>query len=142
MDGNTHNLDRYGLEVLNSDECLSLLETRSVGRIAVFGFANPMIVPINYAVDHHTIVFRTGPGTKLWESATQDSRVAFEVDELDENEMEAWSVSLTGRAERITDQGVIARLEGLGLRNWVKGAEAFWFRVTPSIIEGRRLVQK
>src|SRR5690242_20813761 len=52
-------------EVLSSSECWKLLRSVSVGRLAVWVNDHPDIFPLNYKVDHGTLVFRTGAGTKL-----------------------------------------------------------------------------
>ncbi len=56
---------RTGLEVLERHECLRLLASQPVGRVAVVVDAWPMIFPVNYALDGDSIVFRTDEGSKL-----------------------------------------------------------------------------
>ena len=63
------------LEVLNDDECLTLVASVAVGRVAVSIAALPTVFPVNFALYDHRIVFRTGPGTKL------DAAVKHEPDE-------------------------------------------------------------
>ncbi|MDR6556688.1 nitroimidazol reductase NimA-like FMN-containing flavoprotein (pyridoxamine 5'-phosphate oxidase superfamily) [Arthrobacter pascens] len=53
------------VENLDSGQCLDLLRQVSVGRLAVWVDDHPDIFPLNYTVDHGTLVFRTGEGTKL-----------------------------------------------------------------------------
>jgi uncharacterized protein len=40
-------------------ECLRLLRTVAVARLAIAGDDPPEVVPIDYVVDHGTVVFRT-----------------------------------------------------------------------------------
>ncbi|MDN6178502.1 MAG: pyridoxamine 5'-phosphate oxidase family protein, partial [Micrococcaceae bacterium] len=83
---------------LEVNECWTLLRSVSVGRLAVWVEDHPDIFPVNYAVDHGTVVFRTGAGTKL-SAALGDHPVAFEVDGVDQSTGVAWSVNLKGAAE-------------------------------------------
>ena len=76
-----------------------------VGRLAVSIANHPDIFPINFVVDHGTVVFRTAEGTKL-AAAVLGEAVAFEVDGYDAAAGEAWSVVIKGRAieiERMQD---------------------------------------
>ncbi len=50
--------------------------------MAVWVDDHPDIFPINYKVDHGTLVFRTAEGTKL-HAATGDTPVALEADGVD-----------------------------------------------------------
>ena len=56
---------RTGVTILESDESWSLLRSAEVGRLAVSNLDHPDIFPVNYVVDHGTVVFRTAEGTKL-----------------------------------------------------------------------------
>ena len=57
--------DPQGLIRLDEDECWRFLAKYSIGRVAIVHFNTPMIFPVNYVVDGHSVVFRTSPGTKL-----------------------------------------------------------------------------
>lgn len=86
---------------LSRDECLTRLASHSIGRIAVTSRALPAIVPVNYAITGRTtIVFRTEPGGMLAHS-TNDTVVAFEVDELAPDGRSGWSVLVVGVAHHI-----------------------------------------
>src|SRR5687768_11329890 len=87
---------------LTTEECLSLLETKQVGRIGVVTPGGPMIFPVNYTVSDDTIVFRTLPYGVIANNA-HEAEVAFEVDDLDEAMHEGWSVLATGRGRRLED---------------------------------------
>jgi nitroimidazol reductase NimA-like FMN-containing flavoprotein (pyridoxamine 5'-phosphate oxidase superfamily) len=90
-------VDRNGLEVLGTEECLKLLSSATIGRIGITSGALPVILPINYRVDGDRILFRTSPGTKL-DAATHNAVVAFEVDHVDPVYHSGWSVLVTGVA--------------------------------------------
>ena len=84
------------IEYLTTEECLHLLSTASVGRIAVTRDALPVILPVNYAVDGTSLVIRTSEGSVLKAARAGGAVVAFEVDSLDERTMTGWSVLITG----------------------------------------------
>ena len=88
---------RTGLEVLDEDECWRLLESRTVGRLAVDVGGHPDIFPVNYVIHDRMVVIRTEAGTKL-AGAGLGTSVAFEIDESDESGSSGWSVVVRGRA--------------------------------------------
>jgi uncharacterized protein len=126
------------VEILSEDECLALLRSRDVGRIALVDHGQPLIFPVNYATDDRAVVFRTAPGMKLAEAPM--SKVAFEVDEVDTAAGVAWSVLVTGTAYEITaaiDQ-LSERLRELVVRPMAPGERRRWVAVTRHGISGRR----
>src|SRR5947207_6690618 len=86
---------------INRDECLQLLAGRRVGRIAFVADGQPLVFPVNYALDDETIVFRSDKGTKLTHAPL--TKVAFEIDAIDETNGEGWDVVVQGHADDITD---------------------------------------
>ena len=93
--------DSNGLEVLDRAECVRLLRTGSLGRIAISVDALPTILPVNYVVgDEDHVVIRTRRGSRL-SRATRDAVVAFEVDEFDDESGEGWSVMVRGIAREV-----------------------------------------
>lgn len=124
-----------GITELTADQCWQLLRSSDLGRIAASAAGTVDIFPINYAVDDETIMFRTAPGTKLLELAIND-RVAFEIDGHDE--LEAWSVVVKGRAERVERQSEMDAAETLGLSPWIPTLKYRWVRIWPTELTGRR----
>ena len=49
-------------QLLDEAECLRLIAAGGVGRIGYTGRFGPTILPVNFALQDQTIVFRTGPG--------------------------------------------------------------------------------
>src|SRR4029079_12772638 len=88
------------IEEIPYDECLELLATQQVGRLAVTTPAGPGIFPVNYALGGDRVVFRTDAGTKLDAASLQ--RVAFEIDEFDAAHGTGWSVVVEGVGTEIT----------------------------------------
>jgi len=122
------------LEELLVDECWQLVRSRSVGRFAANrSGASPLVVPINYLVDHDlTIVFRSAAGTKV-DVATQ-GMVAIQIDEVDPLHHVGWSVVVEGLARRLHEEEVDVTIE-----TWAPGAKPFVIRVTPTRVTGRRI---
>jgi uncharacterized protein len=127
------------LEILGRDECLRLLATDDIGRLAVVVANTPLVVPVNYALDGDAVVFRTDPGTKFDQGPR--ARASFEVDSFDRRERRGWSVVATGRLEEVTpfDAATFERVRRLDVDPWVGGEKAHWMRLVPDHVTGRRL---
>jgi nitroimidazol reductase NimA-like FMN-containing flavoprotein (pyridoxamine 5'-phosphate oxidase superfamily) len=93
--------ERSTVDELSESACWARLRTTSVGRLAVWVEDHPDIFPINFTVDHGTVVFRSGAGTKV-SAALSDSPVALEADGYDQETAEAWSVVVKGNVEEIS----------------------------------------
>lgn len=126
---------RY-LEEIPLDECIALLRSMSVGRIAVALPAegdSPLVVPVNYVVDGDVVVFRTDPGSKL--DRLHETSVSFQVDLIDPFHRTGWSVLVRGVArEASADEA-----EHVHVQSWAGGPKLHWVRVTPLAITGRRI---
>jgi uncharacterized protein len=128
--------DGGGVTVLPQHTCWMLLRSAEVARLAITVDAQPDIFPINFVVDHGTIVFRTGAGSKL--SAASSNPVAFEVDGYDSETSEAWSVVIKGRAEEIKQLHESIESMDLPLSPWHGGPKPHFVRIVPETISGRR----
>ena len=115
--------DADDVRVLTVHECLELLRSGEVGRLAISRIAHPEVFPVNYTVDHGTVVFRTAPGTKL-DALTRERDVTFEVDGYDRASGDAWSVIIKGRAERVEAPHERFDAADLPLFPWQTGSEA------------------
>jgi nitroimidazol reductase NimA-like FMN-containing flavoprotein (pyridoxamine 5'-phosphate oxidase superfamily) len=121
-------------------QCWQALREGVVGRIAVVHDRRPDIFPVNYAVDHGTLVFRTGSGT-LFESA-DGTFVAFEVDGYDVETAEAWSVVARGIAHEVYELDDALAAMRLPLYPWHDAPKPRIVRIHPESLSGRRLVVK
>jgi len=130
--------DRHGMEKLSRDECLTLLATRSVGRVGITVSALPVIFPINFVLMDGDIVFRSSPGSKLT-AAAQRAVVAFEVDDVDTMYHSGWSVLVVGPAYEITDPTELEHARNLPLLPWAPGTKGHFIRIRAEIVSGRRL---
>lgn len=130
---------RAEIEVLTREECLRLLAAEEVGRIAVVLGHQPLIMPVNYVLEHETIVLRTDPGTKL--ATASFERVAFEVDYVDRERQIGWSVLVQGIGQEITPaySRLFEQVRALAITPWAPGAKEHWLRIMPVEISGRRV---
>ncbi len=132
-------IDHAGLNVLTLDECLALLRSAPVGRVA-FGAAGEVeVLPVNFTMDGLSVAFRCANGAKLG-AAVEQAAVTFEVDAFDDDAGSGWSVVLKGQAEVVTDDDVLSRLERSGLRPYVSSVpRPYWVAIHPNTITGRRI---
>lgn len=132
-------LDWSGLEILHYDECLHLLSEERVGRIGLLDAGSPVIMPVNFALDGSSIVFRSGRGAKL-EAAVMGRAVCVEVDSWNVLEHTGWSVLAKGVAEHVTDGVEIDRLDRFPVRPWASPEVRHeWIRVHVEDVTGRRI---
>jgi uncharacterized protein len=122
---------------LADSDCWALLRGVEVGRLAVVVDGQPEIFPINYLVDHGSIVFRTADGTKL-AAVLDGGNVAFESDGFEAETTEAWSVVVKGRAEEIRDLDDLVAASLLPLAPWHGAPKHRFVRIVPGQISGRR----
>jgi nucleotide-binding universal stress UspA family protein len=127
------------LEEIPEAECLALLASHGVGRLAVSADGQPLVFPVNYMLDGRTVAIRSDPGTKLdWASL---GRVCFEIDHVDPVRHEGWSVLVQGVGQDITD-GIDAWSQGVRsapLAPWAGGDKAHWLAIASPQFSGRRL---
>jgi nitroimidazol reductase NimA-like FMN-containing flavoprotein (pyridoxamine 5'-phosphate oxidase superfamily) len=122
---------------LSTNICWSLLRSAPVGRLAVSVSDHPDIFPVNFVVDHGSIVFRTAEGTKL-AAAVLGRAVAFEVDGYEADVGDAWSVVVKGPATEVERmQDVYAALD-LPLFPWNAAPKHRFVRIEPDDVSGRR----
>lgn len=122
------------LEELDRNECLQLLASFSVGRIAVATpHASPFVVPVNYVLDGEAVVFRSDPGAKV--KGIDRHAVSFQIDYIDGFHRTGWSVLVRGTAV-VAEPHEVADLE---IESWVTGTKQEWIRIVPHSITGRRL---
>ena len=121
---------------LDESACWALLRTAEVGRLAIVVNHRPEIFPLNFVVDHATVVFRTAEGTKLDWGAGKD--VAFEVDGYEPDTGEAWSVVVKGLAREVKQMYEALEALELPLFPWHGSSKPHIVRIEPDAITGRR----
>jgi nitroimidazol reductase NimA-like FMN-containing flavoprotein (pyridoxamine 5'-phosphate oxidase superfamily) len=122
------------VEELTDQECWELLTGQEFGRLAYRLVDEVHLVPINYAVDGRSLLFRTDSGNKLLAAALH-SDVAFEIDWHDD--LAAWSVVVRGRLERLGEDEE-HRADALPLHSWVPTLRYDVVELVPDVVTGRR----
>lgn len=123
---------------LEPADCYLLLRTSCVGRVVSTDNALPLVLPVNYCLDGHNVVFRTSPDGRL-AAATHNVVVAFEVDSIDVETWTGWSVVVTGVASPLTSPGDVVRAGQLGLVSWLGEERDHFVQIVPGLVTGRRL---
>lgn len=128
-----------GIEIIDRDECLELMASDEIGRLAVIDGARPLIFPVNYVLNGEDIVFRTAPGTKVEQGPR--SPACFEIDSIDRPHRAGWSVLVTGRLEELTpyDSAHFVQASELPVHPWAAGVRDRLMRLVPATITGRRI---
>jgi uncharacterized protein len=123
------------LKELAERECLQLLASRVVGRVAVVVAGEARVFPVNYYLDGGDI--RTGEGTKL-DAARSGALVTFEVDDSDPLYHTGWSVMVSGPLEAVTEPSELHRMHGLPVRAWGRDGRHI-VRMPIARVSGRRI---
>ena len=124
------------MDVLSAEESWNLLSSRMLGRLVTCVEGCPEIFPVNFVVQHRTVLFRTAEfATKLF-TVVQNARVVFEADE--HNVAEGWSVIVKGVAQVLNTIAEVEEAERAQLLPWTAGSKPRYVRVHPDEISGRR----
>ena len=119
---------------LTAEECWELLSRYDVGRVAVnIPGDGPLVVPVNYVLDGHTVVFRSDSGTKI--DALRIGPVSFELDQIYPASRTGWSVLITGVAYEATP----TEIGDLHVEPWADGDKLLFVRLIPRTVTGRRI---
>lgn len=124
-------------ETLTPSECMTLLASVRLGRLAWVGPQGPLVLPVNHTVVDGNVCLRTDLYTDLAEGTSSGS-VAFEADELDDRLRSGWSVVLLGQVEHIESTREMADLFARMEQPWAPGSRPLIVRVIPSQVTGRR----
>ena len=132
-------IDQRGSEILDSPECLRLLAVAAkedhIGRLAVNDGESPLVVPLNFTIHDRAVLLRIGPGGLS--EMVPGTLVSFEIDSVDPEHGEAWSVLIRGLASALdpTDApiGVGAMPQPL-----VPNPGEMMILIRPDVVTGRR----
>ncbi len=121
--------------ILSASESWALLSSVSLGRLVTSVDGRPEIFPVNFVVQHRTVLFRTAEGTKLV-SAAINNEVLFEADAHDADG--GWSVIVNGTTRTLRSDDEIEEAERAELRPWTATPKPHYVRILPTSITGRR----
>ena len=126
-------------EELSSGDCLELLASVPVGRVALTARALPVVLPVNFALWDGDVIWRSAQGARL-HAAAVGYVVAFEADAYDPETRDGWSVMIQGVAQVVTDPAELAQARNLPLEAWALDGDADrYVRLTPNIVSGTRI---
>ena len=125
------------VEELAERECLELLGTTQVGRVAYNDPDGPVVMPVNYVVQDGMVLFRIAPYSRLADRL-RDGAASFQVDHVDDVARTGWSVLVQGHAARSKNW----ELPDADSRPtpWAEGDRNLHVRLSPHHISGVRLV--
>ncbi|MEO3812256.1 pyridoxamine 5'-phosphate oxidase family protein [Sphaerisporangium sp. B11E5] len=126
---------------LTPPECLRLISSGGVGRVAFGAAGAPAVMPVNFMTRHGTIVFRVaedGLLHRVLRGAPPDhpAEISFEVDHVDEAGRSGWSVLVQGPARRLPPGETTP---APGVEPWVGGERDVYVEITPRSVTGRRV---
>lgn len=135
----TESQGRHTLSALDREECLKLIAPGGIGRVAYDDGEGPTVTPVNYVLDGETIIFRTSVAGRLNQNLAglpegAEVRIAFEVDQIDPERHEGWSVLLRGGARQLEGDEPSAEV-----KPWPSEPRPARIRLAPKEITGRRL---
>lgn len=121
---------------LSEAECRRLIASGGTGRLIFTTRRGPAAVPVNFAIFRDQVVFRTAEDGSL--AALAGSEVGFEVDEIDAERQEGWSVLIVGQLARVTDPYELGEIHKL-VRPWAGEDRRLGMRLVVERISGRRV---
>jgi nitroimidazol reductase NimA-like FMN-containing flavoprotein (pyridoxamine 5'-phosphate oxidase superfamily) len=132
------------LERLDEAECLQLIADETVGRLAYTGRYGPTVLPVNYRMHEGSVVFRTAQDSPTDEDlrtgiAHAEYQVAFEIDRIDPEAREGWSVLVQGSAHHVDTDEERAAVASAEVEPWPEGEREHFIRIHPARITGRRI---
>ena len=131
--------DERGSELLPLAECARLLALAAkeglTGRLGISTPQAPIIQPVNFGYDDHRVVVCLGPGHML--DSISGALVAFEVDQVDRDALQAWSVLVRGLATPLEapESQVIAKVAPTPV---VPSPGDMLFVIRSDVVTGRR----
>lgn len=123
------------LQDMDHAECLALLSSQRVGRIAFADDSGPDLLPVNYLMDGETVLIATTGYGAIARAATR-ARVAFEVDQIDDYTQSGWSIVIRGWAHRQSP----FELPHDRPEPWAEGSRTYFLRIDADSMTGRRLL--
>ena len=122
---------------LTRDDCLDLLASTTIGRVAVSTPDGPHIVPVNYGLFEDTVVVRTSSYSLLGTYA-RDAVVALEIDGFEPDARSGWSVVVRSRCSVESDPRTIRAIrEAAPEAPWAGGTRNLYLRLRTEQVTGR-----
>jgi nitroimidazol reductase NimA-like FMN-containing flavoprotein (pyridoxamine 5'-phosphate oxidase superfamily) len=126
---------------LTARECKDLLAACRVGRIGVVVDGEPVVLPLNYRwVDDGQgayVALRTRPGNVIDRAI---SKVAFEIDGIDDYHRTGWSVLVRGTLHHVLADAHVRPL--IDSHPWLARDRESWLVIAVDRVTGRRLTEQ
>ena len=116
--------------------CVELLQTQTTGRVAWQTADKLELLPVSYVWYEDSVIFRTSPHGPLSE-LSQPTDVGFQIDELDQQHHQGWSVVVHGQAQSVVRPADVVRLWAVSGVPWAAGMRNLLIRITPTQVTGR-----
>ncbi len=128
---------------LDEDQCRHLLQSHRprLGRVAFAEDGDPdwpVVLPVNYSYHDDGVYFRTFAGSKLY-AALRRQRVAFEVDAIDADWHQGWSVMALGALDVVREASVVAAMDK-ALESWAADETEQLIRLSIDQLSGREVI--
>jgi hypothetical protein len=124
------------VEVLDEAECLALLRSASIGRVAFTEGALPAIQPVPFRLDGRQVLIPTRSGSRV-AGASRGAVLALGVDEVGPDRT-GWAVTVVGPSRLIGDPADVAALDRPGLRWWDLADDRCYVAIAVLLVRGRR----
>lgn len=125
------------LKEISKTECLELLGSHHVGRVAYCDALGPVVLPVTYALDQDTILMQVSPHSTLAQHL-RSGAASFQIDDFEDYNQSGWSVLVRGDAAHVEAAELPA--DDDRPHAWAEGQRTFYVRITPHDISGRRLL--
>jgi transcriptional regulator with XRE-family HTH domain len=128
---------------LDREECMRLIASGGIGRIAFDGAPGPTVLPVDYVMHDGAIIFRTQVGGPIEQDLRTgledvDLTIGFEVDRIDEVRRRGWSVLVQGPVRHLTVEE-LSSVSDSGMKPWAGGDRETYIKITPKRVTGRRI---
>ena len=128
-------------QTIDAAECMTLLASTAVGRVAFDSGDGIAVYPVNHVVHDGQVYFRTSPYAAIVSALLHTGRASFEVDEVDEFLRSGWSVLVQGTAELVDPHEALVSLPSTEHPEpWAAGTRTVTVKITPHQISGRRVL--
>ena len=121
---------------LSEAECQELLAQHTAGRVGFMAPEGPQILPVTYQYRNGSVIFRTSPAGAL-SGLVRRTSVAFEIDDIDEQNRSGWSVLVLGFAEAMAHNYLLTSAWETGPVPWADGVRNLFIEIKPRKISGR-----
>lgn len=123
------------LTEMTREECLELVASLRVGRVAYADDEGPVVLPVNHVLDGESVLFRVSPNSEFAKHLGDGQPASFQVDDFEDFNMSGWSVLIRGTTQLVAEDEPHA-----DANPWAEGDRTLNVRIVPTSVSGRRLL--